>query len=618
MTAARTLGAGRRPPVLVLALVGCSNFGTPGPATFHEPAAQLARALAPVAARPRLRAPTPAESLDDVRVLGDRALLDLRGESGNDGSFSALATCGPLELRSIADNQLIWSIAREPGCKDQIVATAPQLAIVGQRATTAGPPARVLLTYALATGARTGSVALDATAWLAPVDTDLAVVAGAAGKQTVTLRDPQLAVRWTTAIADRGALARLIARPRTLLVFGQAVTVLDRQTGAATASTPLGDGATVLDAVVTPEGSYAQLALRDGLAVARVTDAGRVVWTRPVAGLIDAAAPGQVITVADAEVTALKVGDGSVAWTARLPGKATGTGAIAKGTWLVPHEQGVSGYDVATGALRFTVQPLPPSAADVHADRLSVADDVVVLDTGRGVAGLDPDGRVRYAIAVRSLAFAQRDARLRASGAIYDVAALRAHGQRDAAAQASYAQALNNLGTTMGGGLAIGTLQMQQAGAAFAAARAAANFAALAESLNARRGQHAAIALTQARLDAAAPYVVRPISWASGRGVLVIRKRDGAFQELVTGPPDVYEDRFRPASVAAVVPDARTVLTFAEGVEPARWVIGPIRQPTQLIARRVLGYGLDDAQLIPAAEYARRSVVPAGAFEASD
>lgn len=598
--------------VLAAGLAGCAAFGSPGPATFGEPAAQLARPLGKAAARPALRLATSAESLADIRVLGDRALLDLRGESGDDSSFDAHATCGPLELRAVPSGAPVWSVARDPECHDQILATSPSVTVIGQR-TVAARRGLYLTAYALATGAVRASVALDDGAWAIPAGDDVVLVRGAAGKQTLSLRDAELTARWTTAIADRGALARVIVRPKTLLVFGQSVTVVDRARGAATAATPLGEGAKLVDALVTAEGTYATIARAGALAVARVTDEGRVVWTQPTTGAVDAASPGQVITVAGADVTARRVSDGSVAWTAVLPAPTTGAGVIARGRWFVPHAKGVSVLDAATGALVRSAQPLPASAADVHADRMVVADDLVLLDAARGLAALDRDGAVRYALAVRSLPYASREGRLRAAGALYDLAALRAQNASAAAISQANATALNNLSTTMGGGLMLGSLQMQQAGAAYGAARAAGNYADLQASLNARKQQQAAIALAQARIDDDSPYIVRPLSWASGRGVLVLRKRDGAFRELVTGPPDVYEDRFRPASVAALA--AGTVLTFSEGLDPAQWTIGPVRQPTQLIARRLLGYRVADADLTPAGDYAQRSVVPAGAFE---
>ena len=171
---------------------------------------------------------------------------------------------------------------------------------------------------------------------------------------------------------------------------------------------------------------------------------------------------------------------------------------------------------------------------------------------------------------------------------------------------------MNNMG---GGGLTTGaleaTMQMQSAGQAASAG----NWGMFVEALNFRKREQVRASLAQARIDDGSNMILRPISWATGRGVLVVRKSDGAFREIVTGPPDVYEDAFRQASVAAYLPLAQTVVTFSEGLDASKWVDGKEQRAVQLVNRGLVAYGLDEASLHPAAEYAKRSVVPLGSFE---
>lgn len=165
--------------------------------------------------------------------------------------------------------------------------------------------------------------------------------------------------------------------------------------------------------------------------------------------------------------------------------------------------------------------------------------------------------------------------------------------------------------------MALGAAQMSLAASSYVLATGASNFAMLESSMNARRVQQATIALRQARLDDESPFLLRPISWATGRGILVIRKVDGAFREVVTGPPDCYEDPFRPASIALFVPLSKKVLTFSEGLDPSTWEDSIERAPVKLVARSLLGYALDEPSFHPAREYEQRSVVPAVGLDVS-
>lgn len=129
-----------------------------------------------------------------------------------------------------------------------------------------------------------------------------------------------------------------------------------------------------------------------------------------------------------------------------------------------------------------------------------------------------------------------------------------------------------------------------------------------------RRKEQLEVALQQTRIDDESPFVTRPISWSTGRGFLVVRKLDGAFREIVTGPPDIYEEPFRAASVGAVVA-SKMVLTFAEGVDASKWQDrNEEESEMRLVRRSLLGYAVDESSLVPATEYEKRSVVPLASY----
>lgn len=638
--------------VLSLAACGCAAFGKGGPATFRDPAAQMAKALGDKAEKPALRAKIPAESLHDARIAGNRVLLDYRGESGGAESFDARSTCGPLELRDVATNERVWSLDRPSACDDVIFGILPRIAVLGVREE-AGKEGLALSTLALDSGALVAKLPLQKGAFAAPSGDALVVVDGAAGARHVSLHDAdKLEPKWKVALDDAREITRVVTVAGTVLVFGGSVTAIDRGSGKVLRSTVLGAeaGAAALDVRATADAAYA-LILRgkSGTAVAKIGADGGVAWTSSTPGILDAVTASVALVVDGSRVTALRTSDGTVAWTGKLPGAATGGGLVVPrgqgSLWLVPHAQGVAALDVASGALRFSVSPFSADTEGSRAsERLSMAGpDLVLLDTARGVAGLDlaNEGRPRYAIAVRSLPHAHRQGRLLSAYGKYDVAALLASAQTamdaGSAQSASMAGLSNVLSSFSSGGvvtagdpmgaannqmlagsaqMALGTAQMSMAVSSYAVATGAANFATLAASMNARRVQQATIALRQARLDDESPLLLRPISWSMGRGLLVIRKADGAFREVLTGPPDVYEDPFRPASIAAFVPLAKRVLTFSEGLDPSAWEDSIERAPVKLVARSLLGYALDEATFHPASEYEQRTVVPAGGLGA--
>lgn len=621
-----------RPSALVLgaslAAAGCANFSNPGPATFREPAAQLVSALARSAAQPAFRERAPAESLRDVHIAGSRVLLDYRSESGGAASYYAHATCGPLELRDVAANQRVWSVDRPPSCSDAIVAVAPRPAILGVREE-GGKSGLFLSTLAMDTGAVVAKVPLEKGAFAVPSGDALVVVEGEAGKQRVSLlslhEGDKLAPKWKLALDDAGAVSKVITLSGSVLVFGGSVTAIERAGGKKLRSSSLGSKAMALDVLTTADAAYALLVRdKDETAVAKIGADGNVAWTSGTKGILDAVGEKAAFLVDGSTVTALRASDGSTAWTGKLPAPATGRGVVVAhgkaSLFLVPHDKGVTAFDAASGAERFSVSPFGAGDGEAHAsDRLSLAGGgLVILDTARGVAGLDlaNDGRARYAITVRSLPHAHRRARLRAAYGKYDVSAVMASVRaRNEAGSATFASitALSNMGGGMSMGMTMANAQMSMAVTNYMAAQAGNNFADLLSSMNARRAQQADVALRQAQLDDDSAFVLRPISWATGRGLLVVRKSDGAFREIVTGPPDVYEDAFRPASVAALAPLAKVVVTFSEGVDPSKWEDANERAPVKLVARSLLGYALDEASFHPAAEYEKRSVIPTAA-----
>ena len=453
--------------VLSLAACGCAAFGKGGPATFRDPAAQMAKALADKAEKPAFRANVPAESLHDARIAGNRVLLDYRGESGGPESFDARSTCGPLELRDVAANERVWSLDRKGSCDDVILAILPRIAVLGVREE-AGKEGLALSTLALDSGALVAKLPLQKGAFAAPSGDALVVVDGAAGARHVSLHDgDKLESKWKAELGDAREVTKVVTVTGTILVFGGSVTAIDRGTGKVLRSTLLGTeaGAAALDVRTAGDAAYA-LILRGkaGTAIAKIGSDGSVAWTSSTPGVLDAVTASMALVVNGSQVTALRASDGTVAWTAKLPGAVTGGGLVVPrgqgSVWLVPHALGVTALDVASGALRFSVAPFSADSEGSHAaDRLSMAGpDLVILDTARGVAGLDlaNEGRPRYAIAVRSLPHVHRHGRLLSAYGKYDVAALLASAQAaidaGSAQSASMAGLSNVLSGFSGGG----------------------------------------------------------------------------------------------------------------------------------------------------------------------
>lgn len=607
-----------------LSATACNAFSKGGPATFRDPAARMAAALAPTSPRPEQRVALRADALRDVRIIGRLALLDLRAESGGPSDFSVLPACGPLELRDVTTGQKVWSVDRPSACDDRIVALTPRLAVLGQREGTPGTPGKTSLVLSLLDldrGSEITRAQLQSGAELVPAGDAFAVVEEQAGKQHVSLLAADtLAVRWKVTLDDARGVSAIVPRPRAILVLGGSVTALDRASGKKLRATSLGADTVVTDVMTTADAAYALLVKKSpvGFAVARIDPEGAIAWTRSGVGRLDAVADDIVYTVNGVKVSALKPQDGTSIWTAELPGLPTGLGLVAaqgKGSlYLVPTVHGVTAFDTATGARRFTAAPFG-ERPDVgsSADRISLASPgLVLLDTAEGVAGLDlaNEGRARYALPVRSMPYVHRRERLRVAKLKSDVDALEASMSAALSSQASLQTTVNSLSTFTGGGMVMATAQMSMAASSYALAAGASNFHLLTLSMDARRAQQAAVALRQAQLDEEGPFLVRPIAWPTGRGLLVVRKNDGAFREVVIGPPDVYEDPFRPASVAAVAPSAKRLLVFSEGLDPSTWEAPVERVPAALVPRSLLLYALDEPSFLAAAEYPRRSIVP--------
>ncbi len=610
--------------LLVLSLAASGCLANPGPATFREPAAAMAGALARVAEQPASRTPVPAEALRDLRIIGNRALLDYRSESGAPKSLSSLSICAPLELRDPVSNQRIWSVDRPRGCDDEILATSPRLTLLGMREE-AGKAALTLSVSALDTGALVAAIPLEKGAIAVPSGDAFVVVQGAAGAQRVSLHDGQrLEAKWQVTLDDAGAVTKVVTVAGSVLVFGAQATAIDRESGKKLGSTSLGGSAFALDVVTTTDAAYAMI-VRDKAetAVARVGPDGTLAWVSSTKGILDVVSATAAFVVDRSVVTALRASDGTTSWTGKLPGPATGGGLVVKQgketLFVVPHEGGVTAFDITSGAVRFSVSPFGPGDGVAHAtDRLSSAGaGLLILDTARGIAGLDlaTEGRPRYALRVRSLPHVHRRNRMLTAYGAYDVKALLDSAHASINAARSQQAAVVGLSSSVGGGMTMGTAQMSMAVGSYLLAAGAAGFAALAESTNARRAQQASVALRQARLDEESPFLLRPVSWPTGRGLLVVRKSDGAFHEIVTGPPDVYEDAFRPTSVAALVPGAKRLLTFSEGVDTSKWEEGVERAPVKLVPRSLLSYAIEEASFHPASEYERRSLVPSFGVE---
>jgi hypothetical protein len=108
--------------------------------------------------------------------------------------------------------------------------------------------------------------------------------------------------------------------------------------------------------------------------------------------------------------------------------------------------------------------------------------------------------------------------------------------------------------------------------------------------------------------------LVRPVVWNVGRGFLVVRKSDGAFVEVVTGPSDYYEDEFRESSLGIFDPVAHRLVTFSEGTVAKEWTQGEPTPPVRLVDRRLMGFAVEDAAFRPATAYATSSKAGDGSF----
>lgn len=547
------------------------------PASFRDPAAVMSNALRSRrqnAPSPAFVSPSAAESLDDVRFLGAgdaRVLVDLRRESGDDTH----PVCGPLEVWDTANGRRLWSLERAPHCGDTILTTAPSSIVVLGR-TDANKPTPSLTRIAADTGAILGRVDMPTSGRAFEAGPSaIAVVDGAPKRARLSFHEGDaLAATWSTTIEDAGAATHVARLGDTLLAFGASVHAVDCASGKVLRSTPLGPSAVVTDLFTGVDGVYAVVLVRDRKerVITKIAADGAIVWSRRTNATLDAVTASHVLTVSGEELTALSVADGSVAWTGKLPSPSSGSGVVvppATSTpsaitpvWVLPHRRGVHAVDAASGAVRFDVSPFGKATTDGAVDHLSVAEDgLVIADGARGVAGIEigQEGHARYVIAVRSLEHVQRGARLEAT------------------------KSTNPLGGV--------------------------------SSIRERRLQQARIAFRQDALNDRSPFVVRPISWSTGRGVLLVRKSDGAFKEIILGPPDVYEDPYRPASLASFSSGTSMLVSLAEGVDSSAWQLSTTRVPAQLVARRLTGYRVDVSSLAPASEYAARSIVPLGSFE---
>lgn len=620
-------------------------------ATFRDPGARLAAALSAKAPQPISRAQAPAESLADARVLGERVLLDYRSESGGDNTLSSLPTCGPLELRDVARDEKVWSVERTGPCQDEILAVQGGMVLMRGVEEANKEQRPRLSALRLESGAVAAKAVLEKDALIVPIEGGFVVVEGKPGSLRATLLDEKLAQKWQLSIDEPSAVTRVAPVGKSILIFGSQVTAIDRASGKKLGGASLGDNVAAVDVRAAGDAAYAVLVPfpKGAQIFAKVTASGSVAWkVDKLFSVLDAVTAQGVIVVGRDDVRLLRAENGEAAWTGKLPAEPTGPGLlVAQGKTsllLIPHRAGVTAFDAATGAQRFSVSPFgaddsapgpkrdlwPAGEGRSHtSDRLWLAGEgLVVLDAARGIAGLDlgNEGRPRYALPVRSIPHAQRRARLHAAFGEDDrwgsFVALQVRAQKAMEAGGSaaggrspgFSSVLTSLAPSSQGsaslGMSLGTAQMSVAFAEYSMAAAAVGYAALEASIKARVAQQADVANRQSRLDAESPFIARPISWATGHGALLVRKTDGAFVELVTGPADVYEDRYRQASVTAVVPAAKAVLTFAEGLDPSKWQDAPTRMPVKLVGRSLLGYALFDAALHPAKDYEQRSVVP--------
>jgi outer membrane protein assembly factor BamB len=599
---------------------GCSAFGNPPKARLRSSAELFATRLAAKADKPAYELDAPIESFA-AAPLGADFLLDLR--SSVTSGFSTRRVCGPLVAINPTTGTQVWKRDRNQGCNATFLSImADEILTLEASDKDAGDVGFVRLSAS--TGKLVGEKRIRVFEASTPVLRDGVVYAieddgeqGAPKAVVVARKMPGLEKLWSRPVEPR-ANPFLALTAKSVLVLGPLKTfAIDRATGAL-AEQGEDDGYLALPGVEHPggvvlarhyEGIKADRKRGEFVLEARGED-GKKAWAVDDAMPVVTATNAVVVTARDRKLRAHDLATGKAAWEADLPDSFSGAAHFVAdaGLLVVTHRGGVLALDAATGAKKFTLEPLPKTALLRRADVLAFDAEkkTFLLDTAGGVAAFDLDGKLRWKLAVRSMVAPHREGRfqgLPGDGSSMSSAILAVTRFNQ---QAQFFQAQAN-----GGGVVVtaGLAAMTQA---FVTAIQQLGFAELELSMNSIAGQHWSTALAQVGLDERSPYWVRPIGWSTGRGYLVVRREDGAFKEVVVGPPDVYEEAYREASPGVLSANGKVLIVATEGLDVAKWGPPVERGVMEMWPRKLMAFPV--GELAPAEAYGKGSVVEDGTF----
>lgn len=622
MSARGTLGS-----LALVLLSGCgASFTMSGPAQYHVPATRAATLLGASATTPKFVAVTKGTELTEARVMGAGILLDYTTSTTTD--FAVQRLCGPLTMIDGMSGAAMWTRERKGACPHAVLPVTSALITFEESATKDGKTTSIARLDAT-TGQPRATFNAPGVASATLLGDDLLTLEGAATARAVVLRaGDTLTPRWSLRLTEAEAARTLVAGAGVVHAVGvKGVLTVDARTGQR-----LGMAAIPSKQPLTPlpyEGGLlvtAPVADGDKPAVSALGPNGALRWT--VKGVAAGVVEGEnALLVSDQEIRLVNVTDGKERWRAKLAAVISGRPAMATadGLVLVPHRKGVTAFDAGSGAPRFTVDARPGEPLARHLDQLFVErDGLVILDTWRHVIAFDLTGKVRYALPVRSVPLNHRESRSALANAKSPIANQKFESAALMSSMFSPSPAVHGITTVDGkissgalglnGAIAVGTVQMHAAVQDAVAAMGQANANAMNSAIDARRQAQFLVAIRQSAAAADSPFVVRAISWNVGRGFLVVRKSDGAFTEVVTGPSDIYEDMFRESSLGVLHPSGRMLLTLSEGAAAKDWKRAPVTLPVQLVERRLMGFAVDPDAFHPATEYATTSKVPDGSF----
>lgn len=632
---------------------GCGGaFALSGPAHYEVPSARAATLITSSATVRKYEVASADGALVEARPTATGTLLDFVKLSP-DGSFGVKRECGTLTMADAATGAAHWKHARDGYCVWPVFETTGGLVTLEDRHSAAGAKGgwqTILTRLDPATGqARATATTTKKVSSVAPFGDDLVTMESDATSAAIVLRaGDSFAPRWTLALEaselsskiqdSKGKpttvreLRQVVAGPDAIYVVGtRRVLTIDPRTGQrrataqiaskeALTATPFAGGAIVSAPQGDDEKPFVTAIGADGTAK----------WN--ARGMTLGLAHGDAaVLISDEEVALVRTADGATTWRAKLGAPISGRPVFAGNDKLVlvPQRLAVVALDAATGNKAFEVPADSSEALIRHLDQLIVddANGLVVWDSWRHVTAFDMTGAVRYRLHVRSLPIGHREERsVEANADVpvyhqkFDSAAIitsnfgvEPNGMQHSALTTSDGK-INMGGLGMSGAMTVGTLQMSMAMSDYANEVGQINANNMFRTIGERRNAQFAVAQRESAMNERSPFLVRPITWNLGRGYLVVRKTDGAFAEVVTGPSDLYEDKFRESSMGYYDANAGVVLAFTEGTNSAAWELAEETPPVQLVKRKLMGFPLAADAFRPANTYATTSKVPDGSF----